>query len=127
MGETLTQQAIRLDLGSRQDTRLFRFQCGTFRLIDERYITVGVPGMSDTQGWHAVRITPEMVGRYVPIYTAIEVKALGGRTDKKRLALQTSFIATVRAYGGLAGFAFSVEQAREILNQAVGVLELPHG
>jgi len=127
MSETPTQNAIRLDLGGRPDTRLFRMQVGEFQLIDGRWISVGVPGMSDTQGWHAVRITPAMIGRYVPVYTAIEVKRVGGRTDKKRLALQMSFIATVRAYGGLAGFAVSVAQAREILNQPVGVLELPYG
>jgi hypothetical protein len=113
-------------LAGERDTRLFRFQCGEYKLADNRgYIHVGVPGMSDFLGWHTVRITPEMVGRFVPVFTAIETKRLGGHTAKQRLEKQISFIATVRSHGGFAGFAFSAEQAREILNQTPGVIELP--
>jgi hypothetical protein len=113
---------IRLDIGADPDVRLFRFQVGRFQLIDLRWITVGVPGMSDTLGWKTITITPEMVGRRVPVFVAIEVKKKGARTGKKRLELQTSFHAQVRRHGGLAGFATSPAEARQILNQPPGAV-----
>lgn len=107
-------------------SRLFKFQCGTFELADGRFLTVGVPGMSDLLGWKTIEITPDMVGRFIPVYCAIEVKKLGGRTEKKRLAAQKSFVSEVKRHGGIAGFATSVEEARTILNQAPGVVVCPH-
>lgn len=107
-------------------SRLFKFQCGTFHLSDGRYITSGIPGMSDLLGWHTVQITSDMVGKWVPIYSTIEVKKIGARTARTRLQLQKSFIAEVKRHGGLSGFARTVEEARTILNQSPGVLVCPY-
>lgn len=111
------QQKIRLL--SRGPVRLFRFQCGHFELADGRHITVGVPGMSDLQGWKSVLVTPELaqhlVGRRVAIYCALEIKAPGHRTKKDRLEKQLAFIETVKQHGGIAGMCESVEQAQELL------------
>jgi hypothetical protein len=69
-------------------------------------------GASDLCGWTDVVITPEMVGRRVPVFTAIETKASGGG---KRREAQINFIAQLHAAGGIAGFAASTEQAMEIV------------
>jgi hypothetical protein len=111
--EAELQQQIRLL--STGNVRLFRFQCGHFELKDGRRITVGVPGMSDLQGWKSVVITPDLVGQRVAIYTALEIKAPGNRTEKERLKKQLAFIATVKEHGGIAGMVESVEQAMEVL------------
>jgi hypothetical protein len=95
--------------------RLFRFQCGHFELADGRRITVGVPGMSDLIGWKSVVLTQDMVGQRVAIYTALEIKTPGHRTNKDRLEKQLAFIATVKQHGGLAAMCESVEEAMEVL------------
>lgn len=124
-GETDVVADVRLSFQHNKDVRLFRFHCGEFEMAHGGYLVVGVPGMSDLQGWKTTLITPEMVGTYVPVYTAIEVKRPGARTEKKRLEQQTSFINEVRAHGGLAGFATNPEQAHAIVQQMPGVPKLP--
>ena len=37
-------------------------------------------GSSDTIGWTNVEITPEMVGKTIPVFTAVEIKTRGTRT-----------------------------------------------
>lgn len=113
MTEAELQQQIRLL--SRGDVRLFRFQCGHFELKDGRRITVGVPGMSDLQGWKSLVITQEMVGQRVAVYLALEIKAPGHRTEKDRLEKQLAFIETVKQHGGIAGMVTSEQQAMELL------------
>lgn len=113
MTEADLQQEIRLL--STGNVRLFRFQCGIFELADGRRITVGVPGMSDLIGYVSKTITPQMVGQRVAIYTALEVKAPGHRTNKDRLEKQLAFIETVKSHGGIAALVDSVEQAKELL------------
>jgi hypothetical protein len=94
------------------DTRLWRFNCGNFLLADGRRIIVGTPGMADLQGLRSVTITADMVGRTVAIYCAVEVKR---DRRAKRTEAQAAFIDTVRDLGGLAGFACSIDEARQIL------------
>lgn len=71
-----------------------------------------VVGTSDLNGWTTVEITPEMVGKHVAIYTAIETKESGGGNKR---AGQINFCDQVNAAGGIAGFANSVEAARGIV------------
>ena len=113
MSEAELQQQIRLL--SKGDVRLFRFQCGQFELKDGRRITVGVPGMSDLQGWKSVLVTQDMVGQRVAIYTALEIKTPGHKTKKERLEKQLAFIETVKSHGGIAEMVTSIEQAMETL------------
>lgn len=70
-------------------------------------------GTSDLIGWTTMTITPDMVGRRVAVFTAIETKASGGGVKRDA---QKDFIANVLAAGGRAGFARSVEEARAIIN-----------
>ncbi|WP_441280646.1 hypothetical protein [Tardiphaga sp. 862_B3_N1_1] len=72
-----------------------------------------VPGLSDLTGYTDVVITPEMVGRRVPVFTVIETKATGG--GRKREA-QINFIQQLQKAGGIAGFAESDAQANEIID-----------
>lgn len=61
----------------------------------------GVTGMSDLIGWVPVTITPEMVGRTVAVYAAVETKTARGRATEE----QKAFIGAVAAAGGRAGIA----------------------
>lgn len=72
---------------------------------------------SDEIGFTRIVITPEMVGRTIAVFTAIEVKAPGWvfNARDKREAAQLAFIEWIRAAGGIAGFAESVDTFRNIL------------
>ena len=72
-----------------------------------------VPGLSDLFGWTQVKVTPAMVGRTLPVVTAIETKASSGGRKRDD---QINFIRRIDGEGGIAGFASSVEQAHEIIN-----------
>lgn len=109
MSEAELQQQIRLL--SKGDVRLFRFQCGHFELKDGRRITVGIPGMSDLQGWKSITIGPEHIGKTLAVYVAIECKSEKGRATDA----QIEFIQTVSRMGGMAGIARSVDDAKEII------------
>ena len=71
-----------------------------------------VPGLSDLAGWTDVVITPEMVGRRIPVFTAIETKESGGGRRREN---QINFVQQVQKAGGIAGFAASEQQANEII------------
>lgn len=72
-----------------------------------------VPGLSDLVGWTDVVITPEMIGRKLPVLTAIETKESGGGRRREN---QINFVAQVQKAGGIAGFASSDRQANEIID-----------
>jgi len=72
-----------------------------------------VKGGSDLIGWASVEITPDMVGRRVAVFVAIEVKE--GRTTTT--PEQANFLERVRQAGGLCGIARTPDDAVEIINQ----------
>lgn len=84
---------------------------GWITLADPRPFHAGVPGMADLGGWVPVTITPDMVGKTVAIYTAVEVKVGKGRVSDEQFA----FIAAVRSAGGKAGVARSDDDLNAIL------------
>ncbi len=111
--ETSILQRIRLILGGIHGLKLFRNNVG--KLADQfgRWVIFGLcPGSSDLIGWRSIIVTPEMVGKPVAVFVAIEVKAQRGRRSQE----QKDFIAAVRAAGGIGGFAESPEQAVEVIN-----------
>jgi hypothetical protein len=110
--EQAIQQSIIL-AHSKGPTRLLRNNCGQCQTKDGRVIRYGVgnPGGSDLIGFHTIAITPQMVGRQVVVFTALEVKAPVGRATEQ----QQRFLATVEAHGGIAGIARSVEDANLLL------------
>lgn len=111
--ETDLQQRIRLALGTRPDTRIFRNQVGS--LPDPRtgrLVTFGLArGSADLIGWRTVVVTPEMVGQRIAVFTSIEVKTPTGRLAPA----QQHWLHAVRTAGGVAGVARSVSDAVTIL------------
>jgi hypothetical protein len=137
--ETTVQRTVWLALAARLRTRatLFRSNSGkgwisgggpvvkrtdgTAMVPNGRPIALGlalangdtVPGLSDLTGWTDVVITPEMVGRRVPVFTVVETKATGGGRKREN---QINFVRQVQKAGGIAGFAESERQAHEIID-----------
>lgn len=71
-----------------------------------------VNGSSDLCGMTSIIVTPEMVGKPVAVFTAIETKRTkGGRTSED----QGDFIAFVRKSGGIAGVANTPAAAQAIV------------
>jgi len=72
---------------------------------------------SDLIGITTVKITPEMVGQEIGIFTAVECKAekWKGKSLKGREQAQLNFINWVKFRGGIAGFANSVDTFKKIL------------
>jgi len=68
-------------------------------------------GTPDLIGWTQVEITPDMVGRKVAIFTAIECKSKSGRVTPEQL----NFIQRVKDADGIAGIARSPEEALDII------------
>jgi len=97
---------------SHGDTRLFKNQVGVLQDKNGQFVRYGVcnPGGSDTIGWTKTLITPEMVGQFIAVFTAVEVKT-GSATASDD---QERFIAAIVESGGKAGVARSVEDARAI-------------
>lgn len=113
MNEMNRLRSIMLGL-SRPGTILFRNNCGALKDADGRLVRYGVanPGGSDLIGWRSITVTPDMVGRKVAIFTAIEVKGERGRATDA----QVNFIDRVKADGGLAGIARCVDDALGIID-----------
>lgn len=102
MKETNLVQKIRLETA--KDAILWRNNQGAFEDKNGRWIKFGVcnPGGSDLIGFR------KSDGKFI----GIEVKVPG----KKPTPEQLKFIAAVRKSGGLAGVAYSVEDALKIIS-----------
>lgn len=75
---------------------------GDIILSDARVVHMGLcKGSSDLIGWKTIKITPDMVGTSVAVFTAIETKSKNGRATPE----QTNFIAAVTSSGGIAFIA----------------------
>lgn len=125
MAESNNMKRIMLALGSLKTTRLFRNNVAlawvgqivkrtptTITLANYRPLHAGLSkGSSDLVGWHTVEVTPDMVGKRIAMFTAIEVKDNGGRISVEQVA----FIQTVRQFGGIAGIAHNPEEALNII------------
>lgn len=68
------------------------------------------PGFADLFGLVAVEITPDMVGKKLAVFTALEVKD-GARVSP----LQKNFINAVNDNGGRAGVVRSVDDAERLV------------
>jgi len=68
-------------------------------------------GGSDLVGWRTTQITPDMLGRTVAVFSAIEVK----EGTRRARANQRSFLDAVRDAGGNAGIARAIDDAAAIL------------
>lgn len=85
---------------------------GDILLRDAHPFRTGTPvGYADLTGWRSVDVTPEMVGRRLAVFAALEVKGPRGRVTPE----QTRFLQVVSEAGGLAGVPRSVDDAGKIL------------
>lgn len=55
-------------------------------------------GSSDRIGWRSIEITPDMVGKKLAVFAAVEVKTATGRLSQD----QRNFLAQVAEAGGIA-------------------------
>lgn len=110
MREQSIMQRVQLE-ASRKGWRVFRNNVGC--LPDARGVPVRYglcPGSSDLIGWRELVITPEMVGRTVAQFVAVEVKGPTG----KPTAQQMRFLEAVAAAGGVALLARGVEDLVDV-------------
>ncbi len=102
-----------LEAGSRPDVRLFRNSVGVAFYANGQRVKYGLAvGSSDLIGLQRVVITPEMVGRALGRFLAIETKSDKGKTS----AAQDNFLRMVREFGGVAVVCRSVTDALRALD-----------
>ena len=94
-------------------SRLFRFQSGVFFSKNGAPIRVGTPGMSDLMGWTTVKVTRDMVGKDIAIFTAIELKTQNARATKA----QKAFVSLVRSHGGISAIAYNWDDFENTLGE----------
>ena len=113
MGESSIAAMIRLAV-SALGSRVFRNNVGQYTDQAGHVIRYGVcnPGGADLIGWVRLVITPDMVGKTVAQFLALEVKTMSGRVKPA----QQHFIDVVNAAGGRAAVVRSVEEAESILS-----------
>lgn len=128
MSEANLMRNIQLAI-SKTATRLFRNNVGSAWLgpvinhsphqvviANPTRVTYGLGvGSSDTIGWTPVKITPEMVGETVAVFTAIEVKMPGAKLRKE----QAAFGNAVECAGGIFAVAHSVDEALSAVREWV--------
>lgn len=108
MNETNLMNSI---LIANHGCRLFRNNTGAIKDQTGRLVRFGLcKGSSDLIGFRPTVITPEMVGKTVAIFTAIEVKTPTGKPTPEQL----HFLQRVKDLGGIAGIARSVDDALAI-------------
>lgn len=121
--ESNIQKSILLAVGN-TGCRLFRINAGqgwtgdvahnpdgSITIQNPRPLKAAIKGFSDLAGFTPVLITPEMVGRTLAVFTAIECKSPKGKpTDE-----QENFLNYIRSQGGKAGIARSPEDALKII------------
>jgi hypothetical protein len=91
-----------------------RLTDGSILLKNPRPLQAGLcRGSSDLIGITEVTVTPEMVGKKLAIFTALEVKTPSGRVSPD----QMNFIHQVLKSGGLAGIVRSESDAIKITSQ----------
>ena len=92
---------------------LFRNNVGVAKQ-DGRFIRFGLTkGSSDHIGWTSIKITKEMVGQKVAVFTALEWKDKTG----KATPTQIYFVERVKLDGGYAGIVRSVEEALKVIGR----------
>lgn len=107
---------------SRLGFRLFRNNRGLFYTQDGRLVRAGLEaeGASDTIGFVPVVITPEMVGRTIAVFLAVETKKPGWmkpRTETERK--QENFIRFVNGHGGIGMFLSDAADLKKGVDKAI--------
>jgi hypothetical protein len=124
MNESNITKLILMHLPKFVKTRLFRNNTGTGWVGKSRtkgsitYIENARPlkaglctGSSDLIGWTEKKVTPDMVGKNIAIFTALEIKTPRGKPTKEQL----NFIKQIKNSGGIAGVARNEDEALKII------------
>lgn len=126
MSESDIQQYIQLH-GPYIDTWLLRNNSGALKDANGRLVRYGLGNTSkkvndtmkssDLIGIHEVTITPEMVGKKVGVFTAIEVKGSTFKPSEKdeRYLAQRNFINLVTNKGGVGAVCKSKEEFNKVI------------
>ena len=114
--ETFVQNTLRVVASSRENTYLWRNNVGATQTPDGRQIRYGLCNeskklnqrfkSSDLIGGTPVVVTPDMVGKRIMVFTAVEVKKADWKpgSDTQRERGQLRFGNAVRAAGGFFFF-----------------------
>lgn len=78
-----------------------------------RFFTAGLcVGSSDLIGLKSITVTPEMIGKKVAVFVAVEAKTKTGRPSTE----QVNFINMVNTLGGIGFIAKSDSEAEDFIN-----------
>lgn len=108
--ETSLMRSIMLAVSKISGVRIFRNNTGFDATNKVRYGLI--TGSSDLIGWKSVTITPDMVGKKMAVFVALEVKTAKSRATDE----QKNFIAVVNGSGGKAEIVRSVSEAIKVLS-----------
>lgn len=126
MSESEIQQLIQIE-GPHHKCILMRNNSGALKDATGRVVRYGLGNISTQQnmrikssdliGFTEVKITPDMVGKTIAVFTAVEVKDPKWKLspNDKRAQSQLAFIDWIKSHGGIAGFCNSVESFKELL------------
>ena len=94
---------------ARGDVTLWRNNVGSLEWAPGRWLRYGLcVGSADFIGLTTITITPELVGRKVAVFTALEAKAENGVVSED----QERFLMTVKDAGGIASVVHDAEEAQ---------------
>ena len=114
----LGARLFRQNVGGAWVGKVTRVSQTSVLIENARPIQMGlITGSSDLIGWYPVVITPEMVGRKVAVFTAMEVKTPHGIASPE----QKNFVAVIEEAGGIAAITRSEESALELLANFVNI------
>ena len=101
--------AVKEWAGMRSDVTLWRNNVGSMEWAPGRWLRYGLcVGSADFIGLTSITITPDLVGKKVAVFTALEAKAENGvlSTDQER------FLMAVKDAGGIASVVHDAEEAQ---------------
>jgi len=130
MKESGVTSHIRLD-AAKQGVLLLRNNSGAYKDEYGHFIRYGLGSFipekdkkasSDYIGPTPVLITPEMVGKVLGVFTAVEIKHEDWKFlhSDKRALYQQNFHDMIKQHGGFAGFARNVSEFRRIIGREKG-------
>lgn len=104
-------RVFRNNVGTGWVGKVIRRAEGQLTLAQPRPLEAGLcTGSSDLIGWRTITITPEMVGKTVAVFAAVETKTKVGRLSQD----QANFLRVVHAAGGVAMIATNDEHASKV-------------
>ncbi|MGB4498522.1 MAG: VRR-NUC domain-containing protein [Methylococcaceae bacterium] len=109
--ETFIQNTM-LPAISHGNVRVFRNNVGALKTETGQLVRFGLEkSSSDLIGFRSIKITPDMVGKTIAQFVSIEIKTEKGKpTDG-----QKRWLDMILKFGGIAGIARSIDEAKELL------------